>query len=300
MVTRIGISGWTYPGWRGVFYPEGLVQRRELEYASRKLNSIEINGSFYSLQRPASYRLWLERTPDDFVFAVKGGRFITHMKKLNDVAGPLANFFASGILRLGPKLGPILWQLPPSLGFDPERLRAFLQLLPRTHAQAAALARGHTAQVAGRAWTEAEHEGAIRHAFEVRHESFMRAEFAELLRESGAALVFADSAGTWPYAEDATADFIYIRLHGAEHLYASGYTDSQLAWWAERIRAWQGGREPGDAQRLAGPPPAGGPRDAYVYFDNDVKVCAPFDAMRLTAQVTAKPRAGQSKAVDRP
>lgn len=283
---RIGISGWTYPGWRGAFYPEGLVQRRELAYASRTMNSIEINGSFYSLQRPSSYRKWYEATPDGFVFAVKGSRFITHMKKLRDVEGPLANFFASGVLRLADKLGPILWQFPPQLTYDAGRFEAFLSLLPRSAAAAAALAEGHDERLAGRSWTEAEHEGPLRHAFEVRHPSFFTPAFAGLLRDHGAALVFADTAGLWPYAEELTADFVYLRLHGAEQLYASGYTDPQLDWWAERIRAWHTGGEPPDARRLTeAVPPGGDGRDVYVYFDNDAKVHAPFDAQRLAERL---------------
>jgi uncharacterized protein YecE (DUF72 family) len=282
---RIGISGWTYPGWRGVFCPERLPHRRELEYASRKVNSIEINGSFYSLQRPSSYRHWYEETPGDFVFAVKGGRFITHMKKLNDIEVPLANFFASGVLRLQNKLGPILWQFPPNLGFNRERFARFLDLLPRDTAAAAALAL-HEERLSGRSWTVPEHEGTLRHAFEVRHPSFFVPEFLELLRRHNAALVFADTAGIWPYAEDLTADFVYIRLHGAEHLYASGYTESQLDWWAERIRQWMVGSEPAGADKiLPDVAVAAGERDIYVYFDNDAKVHAPFDAVRLAERV---------------
>jgi uncharacterized protein YecE (DUF72 family) len=284
--TRVGISGWTYPGWRGVFYPEGLVQRRELEYASRQMNSVEINGSFYSLQRPSSYRKWHDETPPDFVFAVKGGRFITHMKKLRDVEEPLANFFASGVLRLGSKLGPILWQFPEQFGFYEERFAAFLELLPRTTEEAAELAKRHGARLEGRAWTHAEHPQPLRHAFEMRHPAFFAPEFVRLLRRHGAALVFADTAQRWPYAEDLTADFVYLRLHGAEHLYASGYTDPQLDWWAERIRAWSSGGEPADAVHASPEPaPAVAERDVYVYFDNDAKVQAPLDAMRLAGRL---------------
>ena len=283
---RIGISGWTYAGWRGVFYPAGLPHRRELEYASRQLNSIEINGSFYSLQTPSSYQRWHRETPRDFLFAVKGGRFITHMKKLRDVEIPLANFFASGVLRLGEKLGPILWQFPPNLRFTEERFATFLEVLPRDTLAASALAARCDPRLAERSWTEAEHSAHLRYAFEVRHPSFMVPEFAQLLRRYGAALVFADTAGNWPYAEDLTADFIYIRLHGAEHLYASGYTDEQLDWWAERIRAWRSGGEPPDAQRIVeSSGPEAGHRDVYVYFDNDAKVHAPFDAIRLAERL---------------
>ncbi|HEX2092002.1 MAG TPA: DUF72 domain-containing protein [Longimicrobiaceae bacterium] len=284
--THVGISGWTYPGWRGVFYPEGLAHRWELEYASRRMNSVEINGSFYSLQRPASYRKWYEETPLRFVFAVKGGRFITHMKKLREIEEPLANFFASGVLRLGEKLGPILWQFPEQFGFYAERFERFLELLPRTTVEAAELAKGHGPRLEGRAWTHADGARPIRHAFEMRHPAFFAPEFVRLLRRHGAALVFADTAQRWPYTEDLTADFVYLRLHGAEHLYASGYTDGQLDWWAERIRAWRAGGEPRDARRVTDEsPPAAAERDVYVYFDNDAKVHAPFDAMRLAERL---------------
>lgn len=285
--TRVGISGWTYPGWRGVFYPEGLAHRRELEYASRRMSSVEINGSFYSLQTPSSYRKWHDETPPGFVFAVKGGRFITHMKKLRDVEEPLANFFASGVLRLGGKLGPLLWQFPQQFGLYLERFEAFLKLLPRTTDEAAALAERHGPKLEGRAWTRADAALPLRHAFEVRHPAYFGPEFVGLLRRHGAALVFADTAQRWPYAEDVTADFVYVRLHGAEHLYASGYTDAQLDWWAERIRAWRAGGEPADAVRAAGEPASpAAERDVYVYFDNDAKVQAPFDAMRLAERLS--------------
>ncbi|HEX8904274.1 MAG TPA: DUF72 domain-containing protein [Longimicrobiaceae bacterium] len=280
--TFVGISGWTYPGWRRVFYPEGLAHRRELEYASRRMDSIEINGSFYSLQRPTSYARWYEETPPGFVFAVKGSRFITHMLKLRNVETALPNFFASGVLRLREKLGPILWQFPERMPADLERFERFLHALPKTSDEAAEIAVRHDHRLDGRAWTEAEVSIPLRHAFEIRHPGFLGPDFVALLRQHNAALVFADTAGRWPYAEDVTADFAYVRLHGAEQLYASGYTDEQLDWWAARIREWRRGCQPADATCVApraGDVPAG--RDVYVYFDNDAKVHAPFDAIRL-------------------
>ncbi|HEX2203945.1 MAG TPA: DUF72 domain-containing protein [Longimicrobium sp.] len=285
----VGISGWTYKPWRGVFYPEGLAHRRELEYASRKMGSIEINGSFYSLQTPASYARWRDETPPGFVFAVKGSRFITHMLKLKNPEVALANFFASGVLRLGDKLGPLLWQFPERMPTDLERYARFLDLLPKTHEAAAELARGHDARLEGRSWTGAEASGPLRHAFEIRHPGLMGPDFVALLRQHGAALVFADTAGRWPYAEDVTADFVYVRLHGAEQLYASGYTDPQLDWWAARIAEWKRGAQPADAACVAtgGPPACRGGRDVYVYFDNDAKVHAPFDALRLRERLDA-------------
>jgi uncharacterized protein YecE (DUF72 family) len=278
---RIGISGWTYGPWRGVFYPKDLVHKRELAYASRQFNSIEINGSFYSLQRPSSYQAWYEQTPADFVFSVKGGRFITHMKKLKDVEVPLANFFASGLLCLKEKLGPILWQFPPNLGFDPERFETFFKLLPRDTAEASKLAKRHNEKLKGRAWTKADANRPIRYAIEVRKENFIDPAFIRLLRQYGIAFCFADSAGKWPYTEDVTSDFAYVRLHGAEELYVSGYTDSALDWWASRIRDWSSGCEPADARRVGAARRRCKSRDVYVYFDNDAKVKAPFDAMSL-------------------
>ena len=279
---RIGISGWRYEPWRGVFYPRTLRQQDELAYASRRLSSIEINGSFYALQRPEYYAQWRDETPPGFVFSVKGGRFITHMLKLRNVQAALANFFASGIANLGDKLGPFLWQLPPNLGFDAERLRAFFDLLPRDADAAAGLARRRNAKVKGRARLAFGPNRPLRHALEVRHPSFAHPEFAAVLREHGIALVVADTAGKWPYLEDVTADFVYIRLHGDTQLYVSGYTPRALARWASRIRHWSEGTQADDA-RLADPghaPPIM-PRDVYCYFDNDARVKAPRDALRL-------------------
>jgi uncharacterized protein YecE (DUF72 family) len=285
--TRIGISGWTYGPWRGVFYPKDLPHKRELEYASRQLNSIEINGSFYSLQRPESYEKWYDATPADLVFSVKGGRFITHMKKLKDVETPLANFFASGVLKLKEKLGPILWQFPPGFAFNEERFLAFFQMLPRTAGEMAKVARRHDQRMQGRAWTRADDPvRPVRHAVEIRHDSFKDERFVRLCRRHAIAIVFADTAGRWPYMEDVTADFIYARLHGDEELYVSGYTDAALDWWAGRLEAWRCGREPADPTRVssvAARKCKG--RDLFVYFDNDVKVRAPFDAMNLAARL---------------
>jgi uncharacterized protein YecE (DUF72 family) len=283
---RVGISGWRYGPWRGTFYPEGLVQKRELEYASRKVNSIEINGSFYSLQRPKDYQHWYEQTPADFVFAVKGGRYITHMRKLKDVEKPLSNFLASGVLKLEEKLGPVLWQFPPQFPFNEERFARFLDLLPRTTGEAAKLAKRHDDWMKDRAWTRVGADRPLRHAVEVRHESYKDERFVSLLRRHKIALVFADTAGRWPYMEDVTAGFIYARLHGDKEIYVSGYTDEALNWWADRLRKWQGGGEPGDrACVLSARTRKCKPRDIYVYFDNDVKVRAPFDAMALDARL---------------
>jgi uncharacterized protein YecE (DUF72 family) len=281
---RTGISGWRYPPWRGVFYPPGLPQRRELEYASGRLRTIEINGSFYSLQRPESYARWAAETPEDFLFSVKGPRFVTHLKKLAGVETPLANFFASGVLALGRKLGPVLWQLPPTLGYDEQRLAAFFDLLPRTTGAAAALAGRHDERMEGRALTVAADDRPLRHALEVRHRTFAVPAFVDLLRSYDVALVVADTAGKWPALHDVTADFVYLRLHGDQELYVSGYDPPAIATWAARVRTWAAGGTPADGTTLA-PPAAREPRDVYAYFDNDVKVRAPFDAIALAEAV---------------
>lgn len=262
---RVGISGWRYPLWRGPFYPKGLPQREELRYAAQRLSTVEINGSFYSLQRPQLYRTWYEQTPDGFVFAVKGSRYITHMRRLRDPVA-LANFYASGVLALREKLGPVLWQLPPTLQFDAGTVDAFLSSLPRTTAEAAYLARHHDARLSGRALTYTDAERPLRYAVEVRHPSYESPAFLDLLRENDVAVVLADSAGRWPVIHTATAAFRYVRLHGAEELYTSGYDDDALEAWAKTIRDWA-------------------PADVYVYFDNDVKAYAPRDAMALTAKL---------------
>ena len=279
----IGTSGWRYPPWREVFYPRGLAQRRELAYLAGRMNSVEINGSFYSLQRPESYRAWAAETPDDFLFAVKGSRYITHLKQLRDIRVPLANFLASGVLALGPKLGPLLWQLPPRLRFDPGRLDEFLALLPRSTGAAAQLAGEHDERLDGRADTTVDADRPLRHALEVRHPSFRDHAFVALLRAHDVALVVADTAGTFPYLEDVTAGFVYVRLHGDTELYVSGYAPAALDRWGARVRAWLAGESP--VENPVAPPAARTPRDVYVYFDNDVKVHAPFDAIALAERV---------------
>ena len=286
MRIRVGISGWRYPPWRGKFYPKDLSQKRELEYASRQVNSIEINGSFYSLQRPENYHGWYEATPEGFLFSVKASRFLTHLRRLKDAETALANFLASGILRLREKLGPVLWQLPPNFRYDHARLEAFFGSLPRTTAAAAAMARKHDSRLDGRAWTKADETRPLRHALEVRHPSFEDQEFVKLLREQDIALVVADTAGKWPFMEDTTSDFVYVRLHGDKELYVSGYTSSALQTWARKIRSWAAGRTPAGARLIAPrPSPRSGGRDVFVFFDNDAKVHAPFDAMSLARRL---------------
>jgi uncharacterized protein YecE (DUF72 family) len=263
-VIRIGISGWRYEPWRGVFYPEGLPQRRELEFCAAHFPTVEINGSFYSLQRPEYYQAWHDETPPGFVFAVKGSRYLTHMLRLTRFERPLANFFASGILNLRGKLGPFLWQFPPTFPYRPERLEPFFERLPRDTAQALCLARRRDARMKGRARLAIDHNRPLRHAVEIRHPSFVSDHFLALLREHGIGLVVADTAGKWPKMLHATADFVYVRLHGDTRIYTSGYSGRALASWARRIRAW-----------------ARDGLDVYAYFDNDAKVRAPFDALHL-------------------
>lgn len=288
---RIGISGWTYAPWRGTFFPKGLRQKDELRHAASRVRTIEINGTFYSLQRPSSFGSWYHDTPEDFLFAVKGSRFITHMKRLNDVTVPMANFFASGLLRLEGKLGPVLWQLPPQMKFDRPRLEKFFEALPRTRDEARSLAKRHDQRLKGRAWLRIQEDRPLRHALEVRHPTFETAEFVDLLREHDIALVVADTAGKWPLMREVTADFVYVRLHGDKELYASGYSDAVLAQWAERVDAWSAGNDAPDATRFGSPVERRRKgRDVFVYFDNDIKTHAPFDAMRLV-ELLAKRRA---------
>ncbi|HEX6794081.1 MAG TPA: DUF72 domain-containing protein [Casimicrobiaceae bacterium] len=279
---RVGLSGWRYAPWRGVFYPRGLPQRRELEYASRHFSTIEINGSFYSLQRPEFYARWRDETPPGFLFSVKGPRFVTHMLKLRNCEQAVANFFASGIANLGDKLGPILWQLPPMVRFNADVLGPFLALLPRDTDQAAALARRRNEKVRGRARLAFGACRPLRHALEIRHETFVDEAFVDLLRRERVALVVADTAGKWPLVEDLTADFVYIRLHGDEVLYVSGYGDVALDRWARRLIAWSEGGAPDDARCISRHPSAScAGRDVFCYFDNDAKVMAPRDAHAL-------------------
>lgn len=277
---EVGISGWTYKGWRGTFYPKKLPHKNELAFASRELPTIEINGTFYALQRPTSYEHWYESTPEHFIFSLKANRFITHIKRLNDIEIPMANFLASGPLRLKEKLGPILWQFPPSMPFDPDKMESFLKLLPKDFKQASRL--GKKSQlVKERTYLHVEKNFKMRHAVEIRHFSFLNPWFIELLRKYNVAIVFADTAGKWPYLEDVTADFIYLRLHGDSKLYVSGYDDKTLKFWSERIKAWKKGKEPPDRLTISDDIPAPIERDVYVYFDNDAKVRAPIDAKGL-------------------
>lgn len=281
---RIGVSGWSYDEWQGDFYPEDLPSDRRLEHVAGRFDTVEVNGSFYALLDPATWRGWYEATPRGFTVAVKGSRFITHDKKLAGVETPLANFFASGVLRLEEKTGPILWQLPPNLGFDADRTERFFGLLPKDTEAAAELARGHDERVED-AWTGVDANHRLRHAVEVRHETWLSAAFVRLARRAGVALVFADS-GSWPYVEEPTAGFVYLRLHGSPETYASDYGDERLDRLAGRIRAWRDGGEPDDAVRITDRvPPRRKSRDIYVYFDNDARGRAPWNALALAERL---------------
>jgi uncharacterized protein YecE (DUF72 family) len=211
---RVGIGGWVFPPWRGVFYPAGLTQARELEYASRQISAIEINGTFYGAQKPASFRRWREETPDDFMFSAKGPRFATQRRELGESGPSIERFVDGGILELGDKLGPILWQFPATTKFDEARVAAFLRLLPQ------------------------ERDGRrIRHAIEASHESFAAPEFAALLRDHGVAAVLVDAEGQ-PEIDPATADFVYLRLKRADAEIATGYSPASLAAWRKRVKTW--------------------------------------------------------------
>ncbi len=265
----VGVSGWRYKGWRGDFYPTGLVQRRELEYVASRMTSAEVNGSFYGLLRPSTYAGFRAQTPDGFVLAVKGSRYITHIRRLADAETALANFLASGVLALGPRLGPLLWQLPPTLAYDEERLVAFFALLPRTTVEAAALAARHDEKLTDdRVHLSVEADLPLRHALEVRHPSYCTDRAVALLGEHRIALVLADSPHKWPLLVQDTADFRYLRLHGHPDLYASGYSPAELDMWAAKVAAWT----------AAG-------QDTYVYFDNDIRGRAPYDAEALLTRL---------------
>lgn len=284
---RVGISGWRYKPWRGVFYPPGLPQKRELAYAAGIFDSLEINGTFYSLQRPQSFSGWAAETPDNFWFSVKGSRYITHMLKLKDIKQPLANFFASGVLRLGSKLGPFLWQFPPNFGLNLERFEKFFEVLPRDFRSAACLATRCDRRIIKNPVVTSRLDLPLRHAVEVRHQSFVTREFIQLLRRHSIALVCADTVD-WPRLMDVTSDFIYCRLHGSQALYVSGYDDQALDRWARRVVAWVRGGEPADAERVIhSKAPGRSSRDVFVYFDNDAKVRAPVDAQGLRTRVEA-------------
>lgn len=283
----VGMSGWTYPSWRGGFYPKGLVQKKELHYASRLLNSIEINGTFYSLQKPESFQRWHDDTPENFVFSVKAPQYITHIKRLKGVEEAIANFFASGLLCLREKMGPILWQFPPNVMLKDDRFEKFLKAIPYDSKAASRLAKKHSSKVDGRSFTEVKGDYPVRHALEFRHPSFMDEGFVEMLREHNVAVVFAHSGEKSPYMEDVTADFIYARMHGQETKYKKGYTKDTIDWLAKRLGLWTKGSQPKDAQVVLDTSPKKMKRDAFIYFDTEAKDYAPQDALNLCERLKA-------------
>jgi uncharacterized protein YecE (DUF72 family) len=254
---RVGVGGWTFEPWRGVFFPDKLPHARELEYASRQLTTLEVNGTYYKTQTPATYAKWRDETPDDFVFTVKALRFCTNRRILAEAGESVGKFLRSGLIELGPKLGPILWQFAPTKKFDPDDFDAFLQLLP------------------------SEQEGVrLRHAIEVRHDSFADPEFVALARRRGVAAVFAES-DTFPAIADPTADFIYARLQGTREELETGYPPDQLDRWARIARTWADGGEPDDLPRIAPEPAPRRPRDVFLFVISGAKVRNPAAARAL-------------------
>ena len=257
-----GIGGWTFEPWRETFYPSDLPKTRELEYASRKVTSIEINGTFYRTQTPATFRKWADATPDDFIFSVKAHRVTTNRRDLGEAKASIDNFLGSGLLELGPKLGPILWQLAPTKKFDAAQIEAFLGALP------------------------SEKDGVrLRHAMEVRQESFRDQKFVELMQAANVAIVFADSA-KYPEFFDVTADFVYLRLESAQATIETGYSAAEIALWSKRIATWASGGAPEDLMRIAAKAPPKKARDCFVYAINGAKERAPAAAMALIAALS--------------
>lgn len=283
---RVGISGWTYEGWRESFYPKHIKAKDELSYASEKFHAIEVNGTFHSLFRPKNFLTWSNQTPNGFIFAIKGPKYLTHIRRLKDFESPLSNFLASGVLALGKKLGPILWQFPPFLPFSKERFLPFMKSLPRTLGEASYLAKGYSTWLEGRTFLDLSRDlknYPMRHAIEGRHPSFKSEEFIMMARETGVAVVIGDTAGRWPYIEDITSDFLYIRLHADESKYPKGYTKKSLQYWAQRCGQWANGIEPEGAKNLLPPKITSEKikKDVFVFFDNDIKELAPVNALSM-------------------
>lgn len=278
---RTGIAGWVFPGWRkGVFYPEGLKQKEELHYASRALSTIEINSTFYSHQKATSFEGWAAQTPDDFVFPIKGHQGITHIKRLKEVDTHLANFFASGPMALGSRLGPFVWQLPPNMKFDAARIETFLKLLPHDPDTLVALARRHDEKTKA-PYLEAKGIETVRHAIEVRHDSFADPAFIDMMRAHDVAVVIADT-DKWPNL-DLTASFAYCRLQGAPG--SDHYEPADIDAWAKRIRAWADGKPMTEGTFIAAPEAAPKPRDVFVHFVSTDKENAPANALALAGKL---------------
>ena len=255
---HVGIGGWNFPPWRGVFYPKGLPQAKELAYAGEHLTAIEINSTYYGSQKPETFRKWAASVPDGFVFSVKASRFATNQKVLREAGSSVNRFIGSGVTELGDRLGPLLWQFPPFKKFDAIDFGGFLALLPR------------------------EADGIkLRHVVEVRHDSFRTAEFVALIRKFDVAVVYAEHA-TYPGIADVTADFVYARLQKGKDDIPTAYAPKALDQWTERARIWAAGGEPDDLERVdAGHKLAKQPRDVFVYFIHEGKVRAPAAAMAM-------------------
>jgi uncharacterized protein YecE (DUF72 family) len=258
---RIGVGGWTYEPWRGAFYPQDLVQKRELEYAAGKLTSIEINGTFYGSQKPATFAKWRDETPDGFVFSLKAPRYATHRRTLAEAGPTIERFVRSGVLELKDKLGPINWQLMPTARFAPDDFEAFLKLLPKEHG--------------GRA---------LSHAVEVRHASFRVAELVDMARHHGVAVVIAGDS-EYPLIADVTGPFVYARIMGTQPNEPLGYSAAALALWSERARCWAKGGSPEDLETLTPPAKGQKARDVFVYVISGHKVSNPAAAQALIERV---------------
>lgn len=259
---RIGVGGWTFEPWRGVFYPDSLKQKEELAYASRKLTAIEINGTYYSTFRPDSWKKWRDETPDGFVFTVKGSRYVTNRKELASASEAVGRFCAQGLAELGERLGPIFWQLAPFKKFDPDDLDAFFALLPKS--------------LDGRP---------LRHALEPRHASFCTPAYPALLRKHGIGNVYAKHA-TYPEIADVTADFVYARLQTGDDAVETAYAPAELDGWAGRLKAWAEGGAPAGLPIVdAGHAPPKTPRDVFAFIIHEGKVRAPAGAMALIERV---------------
>ncbi len=278
---RIGMSGWTHDCWRNQFYPKGLPRTKELEYASRQVTSIEVNGTFYGLQKPKTFQRWYNETPADFLLALKAPQFITHTLRLRECEEPLSTFLASGPLCLNEKLGPILWQFPPYMTLKDNRFEEFAKILPHDTQTAAELSKGHSVRIKDHAWTQSNGNHRMRHAFEFRHPSFMNPTFIEMLKAYGIAVVFADSGKTSPYCEDLTSDFVYLRMHCATPAHKKGYPLAFLKNLVKKIETWNSGQQVEKAQTVSEGAPKSGEKEIFVYFDNDVTETAPLDALRL-------------------
>ncbi len=258
---HIGIGGWTFAPWRGVFYPEKLAQSKELGYAASKLTSIEINGTYYGSQKPESFRKWASEVPDGFIFSVKGPRFATNRRVLAEAGDSIKRFYDSGVLELGDRLGPVLWQFAPTKKFDEPDFGAFLDLLPR--------------KLEGRT---------LRHVVEVRHDSFQTPAFIALLREHEVPVVYAEH-GKYPAIADLTSDFVYVRLQTGKDTVKTAYPPKELDEWSERFKLWAKGGEPDDLNRVDAKPAKKQPRDVFAYVIHEGKIRAPAGAMELIARV---------------